>query len=424
VDGTCAASRTFLAPASCSAGGPPVALSSGSGASTCAGLLAQTSFTWGVCSCANALLSSNSLIDGWNSLKGPYTPGQLGGGIGANGAITAQSNTDIWGQAWAASTATAFTTASMNVHHDVQSGGDVQAGGLNGSRDAHVAGNIGGSMSVARTLYQSPGKTPGGATYGKLVVQPVSVQPPCDCTNNIPVGAMVTYAKTHNDDASVGLDPAILTSAGHPARIDLPCGQYYVTGFSLASAAAVVAHGNTAIFIDGDAIAGAFLTFTIADGSSQLDVFISGTLVASSDAKIGSPSFPASTRVYVGGTQPLDIKSNLVIGGELWAGNAKVIWEATSDMFGAIFAGDFEVRSNFNLHHDLGVVQVGSSCPPPGGGDAGTSPGRGDGASGCGSCKDCGNQACIQGVCTACGSSADCCPPLICQSGTCVPLLP
>jgi hypothetical protein len=41
----------------------------------------------------------------------------------------------------------------------------------------------------------------------------------------------------------------------------------------------------------------------------------------------------------------------------------------------------------------------------------------------CGTCKDCGNQACVNGTCGSCTTNADCCAPLICQGGTCVPLL-
>jgi hypothetical protein len=422
-----------------------VSLNNGSGSNTCAGALAQTTFTWAVCSCKNIAFQDGFLIDGWNSLQGPYTPGQLGGGAGANVEISSQSSGDIWGQAWAASTATAFS-ASMNVHHDLQSGGNISADGLNVSRDAHVAGNISGDMSIAQTLYQPAGKSSGGASYGMLVNQPVTVPPPCDCTDTIPVGAMVAYAKTNNDDAAVGLDPALLTTASHPPRIDLPCGQYYLTGFSLSGDVTIVAHGNTAIFVDGDINANANLTITIADATSQLDLFVSGTIVATSEARIGNPNFPALTRIYIGGTQTLDMQSSLIVGGEIWAGNAKVLWESEADMFGAIFAGDFSALSQFNLHADEGVLQVGSSCTPPGGGgpagggeggttgggeggttgggEGGTTGGGGGGTT-CGSCRDCGNQACVNGACGSCTSSADCCAPLVCASGTCVaPYIP
>jgi hypothetical protein len=42
-----------------------------------------------------------------------------------------------------------------------------------------------------------------------------------------------------------------------------------------------------------------------------------------------------------------------------------------------------------------------------------------DGGSGCGSCKDCDNQACINGTCGACTNDGQCCPPLQCVMGVC-----
>jgi hypothetical protein len=168
---------------------------------------------------------------------------------------------------------------------------------------------------------------------------------------------------------------------------------------------------------------------TIADPTSQLDVWISGTITsAQSQFSFGSGAYPALSRLYVGGTQTLDIQVGLVIGGELWAGNAPVLWESDSDMFGALFVGDLHVLSRFALHQDQAVVTVGSStCPPAGGGSGSSGGGTTSSSSGsppmCGTCKDCGNQACNSGTCGSCTSNADCCAPLICQAGTCIPLL-
>jgi hypothetical protein len=408
----------------CAGGGPPIVVNAPSGA-LCLGNVAQTTFTWSLCSCKSVNFMDNALIDGWNSTSGPYKPGQLGGGVGANVEISDSSSAQIWGQAWAASMATAFDTTSLSVHHDLQSGGNMTADGVSVTRDAYVAGDITGTMTVGGTFYQTAGKAhPGNLTP---VTQTVTVKPPCDCASPIPVGSVVTAAKTNNDNASIGLDPAIMTQAGHPPRIDLPCGRYYLLGFN--SGGLIVGHGHTAVFIDGSVTAGNPLTMTVADPTSTLDIWISGTIVSTSGFNLGSPSYPALTRVYVGGTQTLDIQSSLIIGAEIWAGNATVIWESGSDMFGALFAGDFQALSAFNLHHDQGIDYAGGGCPSPGGGsspDGGPGgPGGADGGPGgsptCGTCKDCGNQACVQGTCGQCSSSSQCCPPLVCQAGTCKP---
>jgi hypothetical protein len=440
--GSCGAAKTFPTPALCAGGGPQIVTMPSGSAPMCLGLLAQTTFTWGVCSCKNVNFMDDALIDGWNSTVGPYKAGQLGGGVGANGEILGMSNTDIWGQAWAASPTTSFGVSQLEVHYDLQSAGNVNGDAITVTHDAYVGGNISGQMSVGGTLYQTPGKASGGL---KAVAQNVTVQQPCDCAHPVPVAATVAWAKTNNDNAAIGLDPAVMTQA-HPARIDLPCGHYYMLGFS--SGGTIVAHGHVALFIDGNASSsGGSLTMTVADAQSTFDIWISGTITTASAFNLGSTSYPALTRVYVGGTQTLDIQSQLTVGAEIWAGNATVLWESNSDLFGAIFTGDFQVLSTFNLHHDQGVLYAGGGCPGPGGSPGNPGSGSASGASSsgtssgastsgtaassgtggpapmCGTCKDCGNQACISGTCGQCTSNAQCCPPLICSGGTCAPVI-
>ena len=51
------------------------------------------------------------------------------------------------------------------------------------------------------------------------------------------------------------------------------------------------------------------------------------------------------------------------------------------------------------------ALDQGKACPPPPGG--------------CSSCLDCGNQACVDGVCGECTNDGQCCPPLVCIGGRC-----
>jgi hypothetical protein len=410
VGGSCVAAKVFPPPATCPAGGGSPTVGAGS-AAKCAGLIAQTSFTWSVCSCKSIDFSSDALVDGWNSTMGGYKPHQLGGGVGANMSISSQSLADIWGQSWAASSSTAFNVSTFSVHDELHSNGNITCDQADVTRDAYVAGNINGQMTVGGTLYQTPGKAHAGLTP---VQQAVTVPPPCNCTNLVPVVDMVAWAKTNNDNAAIGLDPALMTQAGHPARVDLPCGVYYMTGFS--SGGSIVAHGNVALFIDGSVTSSQDLVLTVADATSAFDIFVSGTIVATSSFNLGSPSYPALTRLYVGGTQTLDVQSMLIIGAEIWAGNATVLWESDTDAFGSIFAGDLQVISNFNLHYDSGVTRAGERCPGGEGGSTGTG---GTGGGTCGTCQDCGNQACINGSCGKCTSSDQCCAPLVCNGGVC-----
>jgi hypothetical protein len=302
------------------------------------------------------------------------------------------------------------------------------------TRDAYVAGNINGNMTVGGTLYQPAGKAHAGL---KPVNQAVVVKDPCDCTKPVPVVDLVAWGKTNNDNAAIMLDPGIMSQAGHPARIDLPCGRYYITGFS--GGGTIVAHGHTVLFVDGSVSSSANLEITVADATSSLDIFVSGTITATSSFTLGNPAFPALTRLYIGTTGTLDVQSALIIGAEIWAGNATVLWESDSNVFGALFAGDLRVLSKLNLHSDQGITVAGAGCgTPTGGGTGGMSGGAGIGGGAgtggggigpeppgaCTSCKDCGNQACVNGACGACTTSADCCSPLVCDKGQCVYIVP
>ena len=73
-----------------------------------------------------------------------------------------------------------------------------------------------------------------------------------------------------------------------------------------------------------------------------------------------------------------------------------------------MLAHSFSFEGVVNLHYDSAILDV-PGCDEPGGD--------------CGSCNDCGNPtpACIDGSCVQCGGDADCCPPLVCDAGACVP---
>lgn len=429
VDGACKPATVFPAPPKCADGIGPVLTIEGSGKAPCAGDLASTTFTWAVCSCTDVAFTGRAFVDGFDSSKGPYKPGELGAGVGANGRVRASSQADVYGQLWGASTSMGIEATSVSsVHHDVRSGGPMTVADMAAKRDAYVAGAINGKLNVTGTLHISPGAAKGSGSIGTLDDKAaVTVPPPCACTSKLNVGAIVAAHKTANDNAAIGLSPDVLSKAGHPDRIDLPCGHYYINGFKLTTGSAIVVHGRTAIYVDGDIDAGANLAIAL-DSKSELDLFVSGTIRASSNLRIGSTNAPASTRVYVGGTSPLVVSSSLLIAGNLWAGNAKVVWESETEAFGAVFANDFESKSLLLLHYDRNVVKKGDDCPktPPPATDAGVPDAAPPAACGqpktaCTSCRDCGNQACNGGSCGGnCGTSADCCSPLVCVAGCCI----
>jgi hypothetical protein len=67
-----------------------------------------------------------------------------------------------------------------------------------------------------------------------------------------------------------------------------------------------------------------------------------------------------------------------------------------------------------------GAAPGGGTSSSGGGSSGAASSGGGGGQGGCQTCLDCSGQACVAGACGACTTSAECCAPYKCQSGSCV----
>jgi hypothetical protein len=421
----------------CPAGGPPIVNPPGLGG--CLGGLAATTFRWTICSCKNVSLTDNLLVDAFNSTMGPYMPGGIGGGVGADNTYSASSADQIFGDLWASSPMGINDGADDVIKHEVRSGGPLTSmGSMNIGADAYAEGAVNGSITIGGKLYVPTGTNVGVMPAGGIVYGPVSFPPPCDCPPQhqlIPITAMVqAHVSPNNDNAAIGLGVDVLASPGAPSRLDLPCGSYYLSSIHPGVPVTIWAHGQTALYIGADVSSADDIAFGV-DPTGAFDVFIAGTLSTQSKLIIGSPNYPALTRTYIGSTAGVSFSSEAYVAGNIYAAYGPVDWAAGTDAYGSVFAGDFTGSAAVNIHYDTAVLQSGNGCPPPpgssggsSGGGSGGSSGSGSGSSsgggtGCGSCRDCLNQACINSQCTSCRTSADCCSPLICTAGTCVPVL-
>jgi hypothetical protein len=416
------------APAACVGGGPPIVNPPTLGG--CLGALAATSFRWTLCSCKDVQLSDLILVDAFDSTKGPYKPGGIGGGVGADNRYVSSADSvppsgGIWGDLWASSTTGINDSANEVIKHELRSGGPLASSAMMTiGADAYANGNVTGGVSIGGKLYVPSGATVSVTPAGGIVRGPVSFPPPCDCNANqlVPITAMVqAHAGTNNDNASIMLDPNVLASPSSPSRLDLPCGSYYLSSIKPSVPVTIWAHGQTALYIGQDVNASDDIAFGV-DPNGAFDVFIAGNLNTSSKLTIGSPNYPALTRTYVGSTTGVSFSSDANIDGEFYAGYGRVDWSAGTDAYGSVFAGDFSASAETRIHYDLAVLRAGNSCPPPPGSGGPPDAGGGGGPPpACGTCRDCQNQACINGKCGSCATDADCCPPLVCSSGTCSP---
>jgi hypothetical protein len=391
----------------CVNGGPPPDLGNGPGS----GCTAQTTFLWAICSCTDINVSSTLRTDAFDSSQGPYTPGGLGGSIGMNQKFLASGVTDVSGAMWASSSNGTNPSSELHVGQELHVGGPFAPKTTTIGGEAFVDGNVStsGSILFDMTLHQETGASvSGNVSYPARVEEAVSVPPPCNCDPGmlLPIASLVAARASSNDDALIGLSPTALVNPGGPVRVDLPCGRYYLAGMSGSKPITIVAHGHTALFVDGDVQLDKPLVITL-DADASLDVLVAGNFSDSSHLTIGSPNYPALSRFYIGGTTGFSVSSDAALGGFFYAPYGLVGSSAPLEVYGGVFAGNFHNSGTTSVHYDEAVLGVGGDCH----------------MDGCNSCQDCGNQACVNGTCGACTSSAQCCAPLVCDMGSCVPVI-
>jgi hypothetical protein len=398
-DGLCVDSVPVDADAKPCAGGGPV-IGVGEGPLECLGTLAQTTFRWSLCSCTDLNVSAALSTDAYDSTMGPYMPGELGGGVGVDGNVTNWSEAvTVGGTLWVTGQEQYSSSGPPSeVKADFHLGGSWKASTpFDVAGPAYVVGELSG-VDVAGTTEQV-----------------ASVPPVCDCDAKrlIPIREIVEQHRApNNDNAVIGLDEAALEDPGQALRLDLPCGRYNFTNIKTSLRLTIHVHGRTALFVEGDVESSSALAFVL-DPDAELDLFVGGTLKASETFVFGSPNFPALSRAYIAGDAKLALSDDVRLAGQLYAANAEVVWSAQNAIYGAVLAGSFRASAKTDIHYDRGVLRTGDDCPPGGEGGAGTTE--------CGGCQDCHNQACRNGVCGQCEDSSECCAPLICVEGSCVP---
>jgi hypothetical protein len=361
--------------ASCQGGGsiPSVVLD---GQTVCLGQLGATTFLpWGVCSCKDFQTDQdNVVIDAYDSTKGPYSgPTMPGGNAGVDGYVNVNNPMNVTGALWVVGTSTeSLDTRGLTVGGDlhVGSGTGATAGSVTAEGQVDVVGSAyatggiqtGDPFTIAGALHQPAGATNSmSVTYGSLVPGPVDVAPPCACgaADVVPIASLVMAHQTANDDNAIGLNPALLDSNGQIARLDLPCGSFYLSTIAENQPVVVYVHGRVALYIGGDVASQ--VAFAL-DPTAELDVFVAGDLDINQPVVIGSPSYPSLARLFVAGK--VDVDSTLDVSGYLYAPNATYDLNDTTTVYGGLFVGDFGGRDVF-VHYDRALLDPGPSCLGP-----------------------------------------------------------
>jgi len=298
------------------------------------------------------------------------------------------------------------------IAHELHVGGDYTSGTAHVGKDAFIVGDIAANaLTIDGTLHQSPGTSNvGTVSYAQRVEETVDPGRPCRCADDerVPVAAIIAAYTTNNDNTLVGLESDALIDPPSDIHLALPCGLYYLDGIVTSHNLTVIATGRAALFIGGNVEGSGNIQITVAPGA-ELDVFIGGTISTSNKLRLGSANYPALMRVYIAGTTELKMSNAVLIGAYVYGAEGPMRTSSQMEIFGGLFSKDLIASNKLTVHYDRAILGVGRDCEEPPGGT-------------CDSCADCGNQACIDGSCGDCTSSADCCSPLVCVEGQCVSL--
>ena len=356
------------------------------------GALGQATFTHAVCSCTTLNTSAIFNTDGFNStLGGP--DGGPGGSVGSD-----QS------QSW---------SNKFTVGGDLAIPGNISESAvgtvrgnlfLGGTASASATLTIDGNASVVKTL-------PSNVKVVGTTTKVSSVSNPCDCTNLIPVASIVAaHRSPANDDATIGLSATAATGS-NAVRIDLPCGNYYLSQINMSAPLTIWAHGHTALYIDGNVNASSTIAFNV-DPTATLDLFVSGTFNASNSLTLGSTSAPAHCRAYFAGPS-IDLSGSSTIGCNIYAPAAAFNTSAAPTIYGSLFVDSLSASANTTIHYDQAIQSAGGECCTPAKCDDGN-PCTVDTCNGDGTCS---HTPATNG--TTCSGSNLCEKTYTCQAGVC-----
>jgi hypothetical protein len=359
------------------------------GTNQCSGDLAMKTFRFAACSCESIVTNGPMRTRSFDSSKKQTLA--TGGSIGSNGDISGNGNADLGGSVW--SSGRFWLNGDGHVFQELHAGAGAGANGA-----ITVDGDYFGPTEIRSTATVVRGTSH----------VPAAVPAPCDCTQQIPIDAIVRAFETQNDDAASGLEPTMFARTNDDHDVTLACGRYYFTEITPNGRVTFRLRGRTAIFVAGDVtLNGGFQI--LFEGGSELDLFVGSDLSFNGDAVFGDAEAPARVRVYVRGTT-VSANGGARFAGNLYAPNATVRFNGDHATRGSVIAKSLGQNGSLDLEYDEAVLRV-QGCEPPGGA--------------CSSCRDCAGAtpACKGGKCAACTSNADCCAPLQCQGGACVPAI-
>jgi len=357
----------------CEGEGPPVLVGDGAGGTDiCTGEIAEATFRFALCTCADYSGSNSLTIDSFDSSLGPFVSGQPGGSLGTNEHIEANGTITVGGDVIAAGALGISVAPTLDV------GGNLADGGPLGTASATVtvAGDaqVAGDLSLAAMTVDGTLTVPAAAQIDvadssgipNLVRAPVSVAPPCACdpTDLLDVAGYVEAHRNANHNEDIGLDPTLLDDFTGEASLDLPCGLFFLDRIRGDGDLTITVDGRTALFVAQGIDLQAGMTVVVEPGG-ELDLFVSGNVVAWDAVTLGSAETPAKVRFYVGGAGSLSFSAPGTFGGNLYAPLVNVALSGGADVYGSMFVNRVASSAPLQVHYDRNVLDASDDCPEP-----------------------------------------------------------
>ncbi|MET0342523.1 MAG: hypothetical protein ABW252_16075 [Polyangiales bacterium] len=380
---------------SCAQRGPLHEVGDGSEAACGA---SSAGFHFAVCSCGNLTSERETLVDGFDSARAPYAPGEASGALGVNGGLYPHPLT-LGGSLVIAG------GAGAPLGGDVTVGGHLaNAGQLQNPYVVRVAGNariagdvrpqrieVGGTFTLAPTSAFEP-REPASVP----VRASVAIAPPCRCdgARSLDVVGIVRAAESDHDDDRIDLDPERGLRLDAGGTRSLPCGRYYVDDIFTAGRLTLRITGRVALYVGQRIVLdpSGQLDVELLD-DAELDLYVAGGISASGSINLGSPRHPDRVRLYVGGNvaagtagtgDNIYFGAPSVIAAAVHAPHSELVAGASFELYGAALLASTVFSQPARLHFDRALV--GDRC------DAAT-----------------------------CTRDADCAAPLRCDGTRCLP---
>ncbi len=346
------------------------------GAPVCSDGLAADAFGFGLCLCGDAAFAGDLSVHGLDA----QTPASAA----ANGDWSRAGVSVIEGDLVVGARMSGAGDDDIEGDLDVGAG-FAQAGVVDVGGDARIGGDAVGAgvVGIDGTLTVPEGARVLGIQAGGVVRGDVDVPPPCDCggdaSTHVDVQGFIAQARSENDDAAAGIDPAGFESAGAVA-LDLPAGRYFVEDIAHAGVIEIHASGAVELFVAGDVASAGDVDVDLDDGAT-LDLFIGGDLAAAGVLHLGDGATPDAVRLYVDGSRGVALAGDEVVSGALYLPHGTLASAGDLRVAGAVVARDLAAAGVIDIGFAGGLVAGDpGACTPATGADPPAGDGSGGGA--------------------------------------------